>query len=360
MGFVWLDGGTCAAACASVAAEDADASFASGRDVFPDGGGVRGFLGARCALCGLAVALGVTTAESASSKTNVTDSPKDIFCAVYLKWLDSITSPAGPVPLKVSKKNMRIGSLDVGVTNLALCILDTERGSIDEWRLFSLPKQVEQIPRALLALFSSDLSLETLDAVLIEKQPGKNKTMVRVEAYLYMLFTSLKCNVKLYSARNKLANSDVCFRGRSRDSYKLRKRASIMLTRKYLNDTKTVNPTRLAEFEASTKKDDLADSLLQALSYGGCVQFNAIGADQTPDTRVSRTDVLVNARPRAPTAGQSKKGQYSMSNILHFWKTSRLDPCEFEVLLTSTKGLADSINRYFGSFAACVSSLKVE
>lgn len=253
---------------------------------------------------------------------------------------------------------MKIASFDIGVKNLALCVLDNCTGAIIQWELFSLPSIVDKIPQTLITEFRENNHILSSDIVLVEKQPGKNKTMLRVEAYITMLMNSMGCRCILCSPKQKLSNANGCnFKGKSRECYSLRKRASIMLTSQYLDETNLINHKFLATYKKSAKKDDLADSLLQALSYKNpwSPSVSPVPDSLTPGISAStgpsldmKTRILLQTRARAPTALQTKRCRYSISNIVHFWKANPSKDA-FMKALQSVPGLQKCLCEQFES-----------
>jgi hypothetical protein len=129
--------------------------------------------------------------------------------------------------------------------------------------------------------------------VLIEKQPDRNKTMKGVEHFLHTYFLCHDKNVIVYDARHKVP--DISGPGRAR--YIQRKKASIERCRQFLQETQ---PEWIQVFDKHKKKDDLADTCMQALSF----------IDRTPEEPA----VEVKARPRKPTENQMRT-KYSKANL---------------------------------------------
>jgi hypothetical protein len=105
--------------------------------------------------------------------------------------------------------------------------------------------------------------METIETVLIEKQPSRNTKMRVMENSLTMFFhmTGMR-KVINYSAKNKLGAVGKTVKGVK--NYSMRKKYSTHMTRSFLK-SHAVDSREL--FESHKKKDDLADCLLQALSY---------------------------------------------------------------------------------------------
>lgn len=152
-------------------------------------------------------------------------------------------------------------SIDVGIKNLAMCVMDTNK-SIKHWEVSGIP------PHHADGLFlSMKKHLDTrnehfsdVTRVVIEKQPDKNKTMKSMEHFLHTYFLCHDKTVIIWDARHKIP--DVAGAGKAK--YAERKKASIERCREFIKNT---NADRIDQFEAHKKKDDLADTVMQILSY---------------------------------------------------------------------------------------------
>ena len=190
---------------------------------------------------------------------------------------------------------MSLLSIDVGIKNLAMCLIDSRSRQIYQWDVSSVPPQHAN---GLFPAFKTHLRARpwTLDAqtVLIEKQPDRNRTMKSVEHFLHAYFLCHDKDVIVYDARHKVP--DIAGPGRAR--YIQRKKASIERCREFLQATQ---PVWVPIFDKHKKKDDLADTCMQALSF------------------IERMDTVtpsapVKSRPRKPTENQ-KQTRYSKANL---------------------------------------------
>jgi hypothetical protein len=118
--------------------------------------------------------------------------------------------------------------------------------------------------------------------------------MKSVENFLHVYFLCHDRNVIVWDARHKVP--DVAGPGRAR--YIQRKKASIERCRQFLTETQ---PEWVPVFDKHKKKDDLADTCMQALSF----------INKNP---VSVPVAVVTARPRKPTENQART-KYSKSNL---------------------------------------------
>lgn len=182
-------------------------------------------------------------------------------------------------------------SIDVGIRNLGVCLMDGKK--IKHWDATGIPplQQGGIFPSLLTHLRDRPWVLESTH-VLIEKQPDKNRTMKSVEHFLHTYFLVHDKNVQAYDARHKIP--DVVGPGRA--MYIKRKKASVDRCTEFLKEH---NPERLSWFLAQKKKDDLADTVMQALS------FTIPTSEPAPKKKVT---------PRKPTPRQTDS-RYSKSNL---------------------------------------------
>lgn len=217
-------------------------------------------------------------------------------------------------------------SIDVGIKNLAMCLVNTETKRIVQWDVSGVPPQHED---GLFVCMRDHLNdrpwvLEA-ETVLIEKQPDRNKGMVSVQHFLHSYFVINRKNTIIYDARHKVP--DVV--GPGRKMYLKRKKVSIERVHEHLK-THDVNSDWLELFEGSKKKDDLADTFLQATSY---IDRREIAPKTKTTKKIS---------PRKPTTNQ-KETKYSKSNILWLMKTMG------ETKFKKDKRAMKDLKRYFKS-----------
>jgi hypothetical protein len=247
-------------------------------------------------------------------------------------------------------------SIDVGTRNLACCTYDSDAKRILDWQLLDIGRTTEPCTRLFEVM--NAIPFQKCDSVVIERQPGRNKGMLRMEAYLHMYFVAknIAPKVLLYHARNKLLDTGMENRGRDRDMYSARKKASVELTRSFLHDhpqTPAINKT----FETSKKKDDLADALLQAVRY--C-------QDSTGKTKVKTTEPVA-VKPRKPTEKQTKEGKYTPANLKYILEDRKKntifayvesDPIKAAMSLVSGDAkVLRAMERLYGTPESCIRSL---
>jgi hypothetical protein len=160
---------------------------------------------------------------------------------------------------------MIIVSFDIGIKNLAYCMIDTEDKCILDWNILDCSGTNETL-RVIKEVDSIDY-LKEADIVLLEKQPSFNPKMRNISTALYVYFIlriqyemGKNCKVIFYPAKYKLKCCDTKIEHKSKDKYRQNKNLGIVHTRELLNSHQDF-------FEKHKKKDDLADCYLQAMSY---------------------------------------------------------------------------------------------
>lgn len=207
-------------------------------------------------------------------------------------------------------------SFDVGIKNLSFCLLKKRIGvfpiEVLDWDVIDLSqngnvdiKDSESVVASLLMALESrfDTSSVHLDYVVIENQPAqKNPSMKTIQVALFTYFVMRKCKggssegdngksvvsrkptIRLYSATNKLKPSSlltkteldtlskepVCANATAK--YAHRKKLSVEAAKYLVEQKRDVlvmgEDVGLCDrFQQSKKKDDMADSLLQAIHF---------------------------------------------------------------------------------------------
>ena len=193
-------------------------------------------------------------------------------------------------------------SFDIGVKNLALCILrKTEILEILDWRIIALAsskkeiKGIDDISERIYIEMDNLIGglknegINMIDYVLIENQPSNlNGIMKTIQHIIYGYFSLIKYwdkevgNVVLVNASLKTKNHIYVInmeantanaaktagdarnkKGFRRDEYKNNKMLSIELCREYISEDEQLQKI----FGENKKKDDLSDACLQAVSY---------------------------------------------------------------------------------------------
>ena len=204
-------------------------------------------------------------------------------------------------------------SIDVGTVNLALCLYDETNGHIEKWDVEGIPSNhTDGIPRTLCKHLDERPWTLTADVVLIERQPERSKKMIAVMHFLeaYYIVKLPNAIVLLWDARHKVP--DVV--GAGKKMYRLRKNTAIERCKDLIENGPEINRHWMEFFNKSRKKDDLADTVLQAISYGRpqrVVQANTANANKK-------------LTARKPTENQIRT-KYSKSNIVWLYKNTPLD-----------------------------------
>jgi ribosome biogenesis protein Nip4 len=186
-------------------------------------------------------------------------------------------------------------SFDIGVKNLALCILQkTDVITIIDWRIIALAeskkeiKGIDDISERIYIEMDNIIGelkckgFNTIDYVLIENQPSNlNGIMKTIQHIIYCYFSLVKYwdkdikNVILVNASLKTktheykpdmqttVDSPKNAKGFRKDKYKINKLLSIDICNNYIKDNVVLSKI----FSDNKKKDDLSDSCLQAVAY---------------------------------------------------------------------------------------------
>lgn len=230
-------------------------------------------------------------------------------------------------------------SIDVGIKNLAMCLIDETSKIIQQWDVSGIPPEHND---GLYPCFRRHLDARpwVLDAttVLIEKQPGQNKKMKSVENFLHAYFV-IKLPDKetiIYDARHKVP--DVSGTGKAR--YRQRKQTAVSRCKEFLEGS-SINSHWMETFKKSKKKDDLADTVLQALSY----------INRIPEKTETKAKTKTKITPRKPTENQ-KNTKYSKPNLAWFYKNKTREELEKD------KRFMKDLKRYYTDLNEFISDLK--
>lgn len=222
-------------------------------------------------------------------------------------------------------------SIDCGIKNLAMCLIDPVDRRIHNWDVSGVPPMhADGVYPCMIRHLNDRPWILKARTVVIEKQPDRNRGMKAVENLLhaYFLVKDPERDVIIWDARHKIP--DVA--GAGKIKYAQRKKASIERARKFI-EVPGPNREWVAFFDAHKKKDDLADTVMQALSF----------MDKRPVTQEPAKPKK--AMPRRPTDNQQRT-KYSKANLAWLVKTNAKQDARFK------KDLA----RYYRS----IDELKVE
>jgi len=217
---------------------------------------------------------------------------------------------------------MKILSFDVGIKNLAYCLLDTENKSILDWGIINISvdttcdhvskdkccdktatkiikdgefklctghtklkcykdkkmKNPPKLENRMLSLgnqivnkLDEKINFLNMDVVCIENQPAlKNPTMKSVQMiiYSYFLMNGKAKNIQMINARNKLKvytgpkiECDI------KESYKRNKVLAIKYCDYMIRENTHIDKVYHKLYDESKKKDDLSDAYLQGIYY---------------------------------------------------------------------------------------------
>lgn len=232
-------------------------------------------------------------------------------------------------------------SIDVGIRNLAMCLLNEEKNNlVTEWDVSGVPPEHEDgIYVSLRKHLDERPWVLTAKTILIEKQPDRNKKMISVMHFLHAYFI-IKCpnaDTILYDARHKIP--DVA--GPGKTQYNKRKRVSIERCEAFIRQD-DVNIHWLDTFNKSKKKDDLADTVMQALSF--------VNRTEVLPVSQKKTTKLVARRPNE----NQKATKYSKSNLAWMY----LNKVECEVLENNKRFMKD-LKRYYRDIGELKKALEV-
>jgi Poxvirus A22 protein len=152
-------------------------------------------------------------------------------------------------------------SIDCGIKNLAMCLLDPASKKIRQWDVSGVPPQHSAglFPCMVKHLDSKPWTLEAT-TVVIEKQPDRNRSMKSIENLLHTYFLIKGKEVVIWDARFKVPDCA----GTGKAMYDKRKKTSVKRAREFIEGTEWVS-----FFDAHKKKDDLADTVMLCRTLTG-------------------------------------------------------------------------------------------
>jgi len=219
-------------------------------------------------------------------------------------------------------------SIDCGIKNLAMCLIDPETKRIHQWDVSGVPpKHADGIFQCLIRHLNEKPWILESRTVIIEKQPDRNRGMKAVENLLHVYFLMKDKQVIIWDARHKIP--DVAGAGKAR--YAQRKKASVERARKFIEG---VNKDWIPFFDTHKKKDDLADTVMQALSF----------IEERP---AEQTQKVKKAVPRKPTENQTMT-KYSKANLAWLVKTGAKQDARFRKDLARYYKNVDELLAEFG------------
>jgi hypothetical protein len=206
----------------------------------------------------------------------------------------SPASPPTPPKTELQPATQRvIIAFDVGIKNLAVCILSVQekectRAEVVSWKIISLAEPKEKIPgiqeltgRLYLALdeflehyeSTAPLYARTIDTVVIENQPSRlNGSMKTIQVLLYGYFQLRRHwegyvkSTQMVAPTQKLLNHAFEipeYDGKSHSRYQATKWKGIQCGTVYIKDCQNL----VKYVSTHKKKDDLYDSLLHGVAW---------------------------------------------------------------------------------------------
>ena len=208
---------------------------------------------------------------------------------------------------------MSLLSIDCGIKNLAMCLIDQKTKRIQRWDVSGVPPMhVDGIFQCMVRHLNEKPWILEAQTVLIEKQPDRNRGMKGIENLLHTYFLVKEKQVVIWDARHKIP--DVAGAGKAK--YTQRKKASIERARKFIDNA--TNADWIQFFDSHKKKDDLADTVMQALSY---IDKRPV---ETSEPKKAKKQV-----PRKPTENQTRT-KYSKANLAYLVKMGAKQDARFK------------------------------
>lgn len=243
-------------------------------------------------------------------------------------------------------------SIDVGKKNLAMCCLQPgadphgREDTIVHWVVTSTLPACHSLVDTLRTAGVLDW-LPSVKDVVIERQPGKNTPMVRLQCYLEMFFALHDKHVALADPRNKLsfAAASPYWPGKVPDnwSYYTRKKMAVESMKNFLRMVPQPDGIREA-FEKSTKRDDYADAALQGMAHA-----HFVAPLENARAQAKRSKVPM---PRRPSERQLASGKLAKSHAvaLVLDRPGALDSLgALQAACDEYKPLRRALVRHFGS-----------
>jgi len=226
-------------------------------------------------------------------------------------------------------------SIDCGIKNLAMCLIHPATKKIHQWDVSGVPPLHADgiFPCMVRHLKEKPWVLEA-KTVVIEKQPDKNRSMKAIENLLhtYFLVSEGDREVVIWDARHKIPDCA----GPGKAMYAKRKKASIERAREFIAG-EGPNNDLVKFFDSHKKKDDLADTVMQALSF----------IDKRPGASPEKPVKVKKVVPRKPTDNQVRT-KYSKANLAWLVKTNAKQDARFKKDLARYYHTIDELKKEFG------------
>lgn len=220
-------------------------------------------------------------------------------------------------------------SIDCGIKNLAMCLINPVDKKIHKWDVSGVPPlHADGVFPCMVRHINEKPWVLEATTVIIEKQPDKNRGMKGIENLLHTYFLVKEKDVIIWDARHKIPD----FAGPGKAMYDKRKKASIQRAREFIEKVGN-NRDWVAFFDAHKKKDDLADTVMQALSF----------IDKKPTEAPKPTK---KPTPRKPTENQARI-KYSKANLAWIVKTNAKQDARFKKDLARYYKNIDELKKEF-------------
>jgi len=202
-------------------------------------------------------------------------------------------------------------SIDVGIRNLAMCLMDSESKVIRQWEVDGVPpKHDDGLWLSLTKHLDKRGWLKDAQVALIERQPTQNKVMKQVERFLHGYLCGFGVgDVMLWDAKHKIP--DIC--GPGKRQYTLRKKAAIERCGAFIEQ---YNAQWATCYQKHCKQDDMADTVMQALSW---INRLPPGPKKAESTKAPKK-----CKPRKPTQNQLET-KYSKANLAWCYVHDKMD-----------------------------------
>ena len=245
----------------------------------------------------------------------------------------------------------RVLSIDVGQKNLGLCVVRpgpcVGEDRIEFWAVVNT--DVVSAPGVLATLQRAGIMdrLPSITHAVIERQPGRNPTMCRIQHWLeaFLVMRDVPVHVQNSALKLRFAATTPFWGGATATpqsgkpfTYHARKKLSVETTRAFLAAT-AQDQAWTDVFARARKRDDLADALLQALAYWHQVE-------PLQDRR--RAATVAPFLPRRPSARQLASGKYTKGNVAFLVRDHLRTREAFDAALASNRALAHAVHKHFG------------
>ena len=206
-------------------------------------------------------------------------------------------------------------SIDCGIKNLAMCLINPLTKKIHQWDVSGVPPlHADGIFPCMVRHLNEKPWVMEASTVVIEKQPDKNRGMKAIENLLHTYFLVAEKDVVIWDARHKIPDCA----GPGKAMYAKRKKASIERAREFIAG-EGANKDLVKFFDSHKKKDDLADTVMQALSF----------IDKRPEATPEKPEKAKKVVPRKPTDNQLRT-KYSKANLAYIVKTGGKQDARFK------------------------------